>query len=435
MPAQDGEATTARTAQGAPTTSQPVQDAAWPAGAFRYEVRWRPAGEPDAPDTVVSGQYRDGAWQQTAQTGTATAQEMLTVGGKMYTRPAGETTWTRWPGPDFDAAYGLASPFTVLRLFPLVQEAAAGEPAPVAGAGEATLRKQTRIAADSIAQVLDAGVAAVAPDAVSRATMTAQVGPAEVQQTVTYWVGASGRIYRAAATLLTQDIAAVAGRPTSAAGGQPAGAPAPWIEITWRFWDYEDPGIAIRAPTDFADPAGAQAGGTPPGQATPEQTMNADLTVHVFAAPGIPAQELAVTVYGAGNTRQPLGESSEANASFNLPAGRYDVRVQMDYADEWLHGLPVSPGQPVSRNVVFDFGTLRLSVKHKGVPAAVDIVTYPAGDRANWVDWRSDNPATIALRAGQYDVEIASGEPKANQTIKGLVIKPGEVTAKTVELP
>ena len=126
---------------------------------------------------------------------------------------------------------------------------------------------------------------------------------------------------------------------------------------------------------------------------------------------------------------------SDANAQFSLPPGRYDVRVQMDYAEKWLRGLDVAADKLNDQTVTFDFGTLKLSVQRNGTPIPVDIVTYPAGDRQNWVDWRSDNPAMISLRAGTYDVEIAYGDYKDKQTFKGLVIKPGQVTTKTVDVP
>ena len=77
---------------------------------------------------------------------------------------------------------------------------------------------------------------------------------------------------------------------------------------------------------------------------------------------------------------------------------------------------------------------LQLSVLRDGAPATVEIVTYPAGDRRNWVDWRSDNPATIPLRAGTYDLEIAYDDFNATETVTGLAINAGEVTTRTVEL-
>jgi len=125
---------------------------------------------------------------------------------------------------------------------------------------------------------------------------------------------------------------------------------------------------------------------------------------------------------------------NESEAKFKLPPGSYDVLVQMDYAQEWLRDVKVNDGGAVSREVVFDFGALNLSVTLNGATIPVDIVTYPAGDRQNWVDWRSDNPATIRLRAGAYDVEIAYADFAKTHTVTGLVVRTGEVVERTVEV-
>jgi hypothetical protein len=142
---------------------------------------------------------------------------------------------------------------------------------------------------------------------------------------------------------------------------------------------------------------------------------------------------LAVTIFPI-NSRQLLDWRKEAEARFKLPPGRYDVLVQMDYAEEWLRGVEVTARQIVTREVVFDFGALKLTVTQEGKLIPADIVTYPAGDRQNWVDWRSDNPATIRLRAGIYDVELAYANYRKKQTVTGVVVKAGEMTEKVVEV-
>ena len=139
--------------------------------AFRYEVTLRHAGSKDDPATVITGQYRDGAWAQSARRGEDAPEELIVAregaGGpfRSYTRPAGETTWTRWPGLGFDAGYGLASPFSVLRLHPLADERARGAVDPVTGAAEATTKEQAVFAAATMQRLLAASVSAVATNA------------------------------------------------------------------------------------------------------------------------------------------------------------------------------------------------------------------------------------------------------------------------------
>ena len=300
----------------------------------------------------------------------------------------------------------------------------------VQGAPEPTFRIESRFGAATIDQLMQAGVRATIPDAEGQASLSAQLKPMSVDQTITYWRGESGRIYRASALLV-------------AAEGD--GQFAPWMEVTWRFWNFDDPGIAVSAPAESRPAPDAAAPATPTGGAEPAATgqapssagATAKLAVSVFAAPGIPAQNLAVTVYPAGDAQHPIDSLDDADAQFSLPPGRYDVRVQLGYAEQWLRGLEVTAEKTSKQTVTFDFGTLELSIQRSGAPFAgdVDIVTYPAGDRQNWVDWRSDNPATIALRAGTYDVEIVYGANKAKETLAGLVIKAGAVTTKTVDVP
>ena len=70
--------------------------------SFRYEVTVRPAGLPDEPATVITGQYREGAWSRHRR-GEDAAEDLIVApdgsGGLLqsYTRSAGETTWTRGP--------------------------------------------------------------------------------------------------------------------------------------------------------------------------------------------------------------------------------------------------------------------------------------------------------------------------------------------------
>jgi len=389
--------------------------------AFHYEVTLRPIGSSEAYQIVTSGQYRAGDWMQEVNNGAGLAEEAIVVEGATYTRPAGETTWTRWPGISFDMAYGLVSPFTPLRLYPLAETRTKPVLEPVAGAPEATFRVQTVVSALAIKQLLATGAAAVTADPASRAALEAQAAPMAVQQTVTYWVGEDNRIYRAAATLLIKDE---------------SGQPTPWLGVTWRFWGYDDASIAIAAPASFRTAPGPMATSLPLPTPLPRQLTATEgtLLVRVFAAPGILADNLSVTVYSAGEVRQPVDWRNQPEVQFILPPGRYDVLVQMDYAEQWIRDLEVVAGQALTQEVVFDFGFLQLTVTRNGVTVPVDIVTYPTGERQNWVDWRSDNPATIRLRAGTYDAEIAYDNYTKTKVVTGLQVRAGETTVQNVEL-
>lgn len=394
--------------------------------AFHYEVTLQPAGAPDEPATVITGQYRDGAWSQSSRRGEDAAEDLIVApdgrGGpsRSYTRPAGETTWTRWPGEGFDAGYGLASPFSVLRLYFLADERAHAEADPLEGVAGKVMKARAVFSEDTVQRLLRAGASAVAADAEERSALEAQLAPLFVTQTVTYWAGEDDRIYQAAATLLT-------------AGSD--GEPAPWLEAVWRFWGYEDPTIAVAAPTTYLDAGNAEPTDRPAAAASPEVPLDprTNLRVRVFALPGVPVGKDKVTVYPAGK-KNALGSTDAQDAQFVLPAGAYDVQVQAGGAEQWLKSVVMVEGSVVSQDVVFDFGTLALTVLQNGATPKVDIVIYPAGQRQTWADYRAENPTSAQLPAGKYDIEVALPDFTGTKVVEGIEVRSGETVTQTIKL-
>ena len=209
------------------------------------------------------------------------------------------------------------------------------------------------------------------------------------------------------------------------------GQPTPWLELTWRYWDYDDPAIAVVTPTDFVD-VGALSQQAP---AAAEMPLAADtsLRIRVFAHPGRPAAEAVVTVYPA-NKRQALAAWQTADAQFALPAGAYDVQVWAEGAEMWLHGVLVVAETATSHDVLFDFGALSLTVTQGESRPQVDIVIYPAGQRQTWLAWRTENPTTVRLPAGLYDVEIALPDHSATRRVEGIQVQGSETVEVTVAL-
>jgi hypothetical protein len=130
------------------------------------------------------------------------------------------------------------------------------------------------------------------------------------------------------------------------------------------------------------------------------------LRVRVFSDAGVPAGQAAVTVHPAG-TRQALDSREAADAQFALPPGAYDVLVQAEDAEQWLKDLQVIEGGVNSQDVVFEFGTLTVTVTQDGATPQVDIVIYPAGQRQTMAAWKTENPTTVQLLAGLHDIEVA----------------------------
>jgi hypothetical protein len=285
---------------------------------------------------------------------------------------------------------------------------------------ESVTKAQAVFTADTVQRLLRAGAFAVAVDPEERSALDAQLTPLYVPQTVTYWTGAEGRVYQAAATLLTQD---------------PDGEPAPWLEVVWRFWGYDDPAITVAAPAAYADADESAPAAQSVAAPTPEVALDprTNLRVRVFALPDVPVEKAKVTVYPAG-TKKALGSTAAQDAQFVLPTGTYDVLVEAGGAEEWLKGLAMVEGNVVSQDVVFDFGTLALTVVQNGATPKVDIVIYPAGQRQTWADYRTENPTSAYLRAGKYDVEVALPDFTGNKVVEGIEVRSGETVSQTIRL-
>jgi hypothetical protein len=169
--------------------------------------------------------------------------------------------------------------------------------------------------------------------------------------------------------------------------------------------------------------------------ASPEISLDprTNLRVRVFALPGVPVEKDTVTVYPA-DKKKALGSTDAQDAQFVLPAGIYDVRVQAGGAEQWLKGVTMIEGDLVSQDVVFDLGTLALTAVQNGATPKVDMVIYPAGQRATWTDYRSGNPVSVQLTPGKYDVEVALPDFTGSKVVEGIEVRSGEVVSQTINL-
>jgi hypothetical protein len=394
--------------------------------SFRYRMVLHPAVQPDAPATLISGQYRDGTWQQTSRTGTGPEQvdEELVVardqGGvlRSYTRAMTDTVWTRWPGVTFDASYGLASPFTVLRLRTLATETASPEGDGSEPAG--TVKTQALFSPDTVRRLLVAGVGQIGADSESRAALEAQLAPFFMPQTLTFWNDAEGRIIQAAGTLLIQG---------------PDGEPAPWLEMTAAYSDYGDAAIAVAAPKETRD-IGEVAIADPGSVAAPAEAAAAagiTLRIRVFATAGQPAADAIVTIYPMGK-KNVVDEKIGADAQFALNPGQYEVLVRAGGAEQWLKDVTVTTDAVMSNDVLFDFAPLTVAVVLGGAAPNVDVVVYPAGERVRFAGFASANPARFLLPAGLYDVEAATTDGSARKRVEGVEVRGGLETTQTIDL-
>lgn len=395
--------------------------------SFRYQMVLHPAGQPEAASTLVAGQYRDGAWQQTSRTGTGPEQvdeELLVARDesgvlRSYTRAMSDTVWTGWPGVTFDAAYGLASPLTILRLRPLATKTANAESDGSGPAG--TAKTQALFAADAVRRLLVAGVAQVAADAESRAALEAQLAPLFVPQTLTFWADAEGRIVQAAGTLLTQG---------------PDGQVAPWLEVTAAYSGYGDATIAVMPPeevSDIGELAIADPGEAASAAPQADAALDVTLRVRVFATAGQPATDAIVTVYPK-DKKNVIDEKLGADAQFAVKPGQYDVLARSGGAEQWLKDVAVTPDAVTSIDALFDFAPLTVAVTLRGIAPNVDVVVYPAGERVRFAGFATANPSRFLLPAGLYDVEVATTDGAARKRVEGVEVRGGLETTQTIDL-
>jgi hypothetical protein len=396
--------------------------------AFRYEVTLRPM-QADAPTTMITGQYRDGAWAQRSRTGDQPGDELVVVRDpatnrlNTYTRATGDAGWTKWPGVTFDAAYGLASPFTVLRLRPLATRSAttgsSAEPGatPDADVRDGEVKTQALFSTEVVQRVLTAGVLAAASSDETRAALEAQVAPFIVPQTVTYRTGSSDRVLAAAGTLLSLG---------------PDNQPAPWVEFTASYSSYDDPAIVIAAPANATD-IGAVAGSDAVAEQASDVQPGVNLRVRVFASAGVPATDSVVTAYPAGK-KTAAAEKLGPDAQFALKPGTYDVLVKSGGAEQWLKGVAVAKNALASNDVLFDFAELTVTVKLNAAAVAVDVVVYPAGEKTSFAGFASNNPAKFRLPVGLYDVEVATQDGQAVKRVTDVAVRSGLETSLDMDL-
>ncbi|MCU0508143.1 MAG: hypothetical protein MUC34_07060 [Anaerolineae bacterium] len=398
--------------------------------AFRYQVVLRYPGS-DTPPTLIVGQYRDGQWQQSARASTGgelAADEELVVARdpkdgalRSFSRAQTDSVWTRWPGIPSDRAYGLSSPFTLLRLRPLAAETATPEGSD-AGAGPAgTTKTRAFFPEDTVKRLLIAGFSAVTSDPEALASLESVFAAQAAPQTLTYWTDAQGRVAQAVGTLLVKG---------------PDGQPMPLAEVTASYTAYDDPSIQVTAPAEAYDINELVAA---PDDVGPRPELETDpaagvtLRVRVFATAGQPAGEAIVTVYQK-NKKTVVDEKLGADAQFKLKPGQYDVLARAGGAEQWLKDVAVTEGAITSNDVLFDFAPLTVNVTLGGAAPPVDVVVYPAGERVRFAGFATANPARFLLPAGLYDVEVGAIDGSARKRVDGVEVRGGLETTQTIDL-
>ena len=257
----------------------------------------------------------------------------------------------------------------------------------------------------------------MATDEDTRGSLEDQIDSFFVPQTVTYWTDASGRVTKAAATLLTL--------------GE-NNEPIPWVELTASYSSYDDPAIAVVAPANAID-ISQVAGSDAVAEQASDVQPGVNLRVRVFAAAGAPATDSVVTAYLTGK-KTAADEKLGPDAQFKLKPGTYDVLVRTGGAQQWLKGVAVTKDGVASNDVLFDFAQLTVTVSLNGSTVPVDVVVYPAGEMTNFAGFVSENPARFRLPVGVYDVEAATQDGTGRKRVPGVEVRSGLETTLAIDL-
>ena len=231
---------------------------------------------------------------------------------RSYTRAITDTVWTRWPGVTFDTAYGLASPFTVLRLRPLATQIRHAGSRRNRGRSrrERQRRRPSSRQKSSSASCRRASHRRWQPTRTAEQLWRARSPPCSFRRPLPSGPTPQGRVAQAAGTLLTLG---------------PDDQPAPWLEMTATYSGYDDPATVDRRrrPRRATLPTLRRQLRRTSARTAPRTSggQGVTLRVRVFATAGEPATDAIVTVYGRArrqsstrsSARTPSLRSSRAN--------------------------------------------------------------------------------------------------------------------------
>ena len=185
-------------------------------------------------------------------------------------------------------------------------------------------------------------------------------------------------------------------------------------------------------------------GGDPIERFTTARVLDAanigQLALQINQWANTPADEsdVHILVYAAGQRILPVAKSDyNAQTSFKLPSGKYDVVVTYSDARREFNNLDVQGGQTASQTLDLQLGALQVTV--------LSAPGQPVQDNgADFRISRSDDPAattlqyafgsqkTFVLPPGRYDVKVDYQDVK--QTAYGLEVKSGQITQQDINL-
>ncbi len=211
-------------------------------------------------------------------------------------------------------------------------------------------------------------------------------------------------------------------------------------------WDGTDANGKPVPPGDYTIQVTAQVagGGEPLERYATARVLDAanigTLHVQVNQWANTPLQEtgtLKIQVYARGTRAQPAAETAyDARPSFKLPAGEYDVVVRWNEAQREFAGVRVQAGKTTTQALDLQLGGLRatlVSAPGQSVAGNFYAAVIRSGDplRAPVAEQYAAAP-NFVLPAGRYD--LLAEYHGVRQTVYGLVVKTGQVTAQEINL-
>ena len=149
----------------------------------------------------------------------------------------------------------------------------------------------------------------------------------------------------------------------------------------------------------------------------------------------------SVFVPGAENEIRALQTSTSGPVAFSLPPGTYDVRVDDTWGSrtvQWVRGVRLSAGKPVTVQVDFVLGTLLVGARRGAAELRAFVTVYRPGNKKAVTSGACypKQSTRFSLPPGTYDIQVDdTWGTRKSVWIRGVRLGGGASVTKTASFP